>query len=130
MILYMTFSGKDLAHIAVVSSDSVTVRELGVYDFSEEKDAGVPFVQVFTELLQANDIGAETLSGIIVQWGAESRFTVSRLTGVTVNVLAMTHQLPAIVQESGESLESALQRLQQTTTTIVPIAYSADPRIG
>lgn len=126
----MTFSGKDIVQITALSSDSVAVRELGVYDFSEQKDAGVPFVQALTELLKEQDVAMETLTGIIVQWGAESRFTVSRLTGVTLNVLAMTHQLPVITQKPDESLESALQRLQQTTTTAIPIEYSAEPRLG
>lgn len=130
MILYMTFSGKDIVQIAALSSDSAAAQELGVYDFSEKKDAGFPFVQALTELLSGQGVAMETLTGIIVQWGAESRFTVSRLTGVTLNVLAMTHQLPVIAQKPDESLESARQRLHHNSTTAIPIEYSSEPRLG
>ena len=131
MILYITFSGKDTVHInAVDAIAGANPQELGAYDFSAQKESGISFLENLLLIAKAQEFSIEEITGIIVQWGTESRFTVSRLTGATLNALAATRQLPMIAQKTDESLQSAIERLQNTPNAILAIEYSADPRLG
>jgi hypothetical protein len=128
MILHLSLSGQDGVIAQLVDPQTTHIQDLGLYDYKATGSQGL--LEFLLQTMKQQGADVKTLTGLILQWGNESRFTVSRLTGVTMNTIAMTNQLPIITQTADESLESAVARLQTTTTTSIPIEYSAEPRLG
>jgi hypothetical protein len=125
MILKFRLHGQDDVTIELV--EPTGARVVGEYHFAKEH--AHLLVQTLEEAFANEGKTLQDVSGIIVQWSENARFTVSRVVGVTANTIAHSLHVPVIAIADDVSDEDALELLRDTSNTQIDIQYSSDPTI-
>lgn len=132
MILLFRIIGQDQIDICVAhaSAPAPSFECIGSVVF--DKDKSHLLLKAVIDGLEQQEQKLTGCTAIAVQWSDASRFTVSRLTGVTANTLAQALHVPIIAcaQEVSENdIVALVQNATVEKNASIDIEYSGEPTI-